>query len=337
MGAAAIAATAGGLLGLATAGEAPSTAALVPGFTATKAPVSPSGTRAVIDLPVSQHMHNTGGSDRAGLCVGTSVTHSARWQNVRELDGFRRWLEARPGGSFPEKLARDLKAFCAQKGVPVPRYVMGTGVDTRLMELAFRTRRCPAITHTAAHMVSGMHLDGQEGAILDNNNPGKWEWATRTRYTDVYSAAPRGRYGWVVVLLAPPPPPGADTVVPPAPTPAPAPAPVSPFTDPFVRPCPGPYCPQPRPCPGPYCPQPRDLAAPVWVPITYADGGRAHKLYDGGTFLGLLDSRGWHLATGPDSWLAEATGEPPVPPPADTGGVELGRIDLSRMPRSASS
>ncbi|HEX4613996.1 MAG TPA: hypothetical protein VH092_37790 [Urbifossiella sp.] len=309
------------LVGLAAIAAEPRTDALVPGFSPTPTPVSPHGTRAVIDLPVSQHLRNVGGSDGAGLCVGTSLTHSARFQGVRELDGFRPWLQGRPGGSYPEKLAADLKEYCGLKGVPVPRYVMGTGVDTRLMELAYQTRRCPAITHTAAHMVSGMHLDSTEGAILDNNYPGRWEWASTSRYVDVYSQAPRGRYGWVVVLLAPPPPPGTDAL---APQPAPAPVPpVNPLVDPFAR---------PRPCPGPYCPRADEH---VWDLVRYADGSIGQKLYLGGRLLGLLDERGWHPAVGRDSWTIEPAGEPPFPPPAPAagdvgGGVELGRLDLSR-------
>jgi hypothetical protein len=68
-------------------------------FQPTKTPLSPDGHRAVIDLPSSLHMKNVGGSDGAGLCVYTSVTHAARWQNLPQMDGFRKWAERRPGGS----------------------------------------------------------------------------------------------------------------------------------------------------------------------------------------------------------------------------------------------
>src|SRR6266545_2416336 len=77
-------------------------------FAPTKEPISPAGVRASIDLPASQHMRNTGGMGRGGpgtglgLCVFTSITHSARWANIVDLEGFRKWMESKPGGGYPE-------------------------------------------------------------------------------------------------------------------------------------------------------------------------------------------------------------------------------------------
>jgi hypothetical protein len=194
-----------------------------------------------------------------------------------------------------------------------------------------------AMSNTPSHMVNGAHLDGVEGAIVDNNHPGYWEWAPRRLYLDTWKA---GNYGWAVAFLAPPPPPGED-VVPLKPRPAPSPRP-----DPLVIPKPKPSpCPGPGPCPVPRPKTPdRPAGEPYWVRVDFANGPTVWKLFDAdGRFLGAYDAAGWHPAAGRDSWLARPQGEPPVPPPpearpagelgpdpADVAGVVADKIDATR-------
>lgn len=182
-------------------------------FTPTKDAVSPLGTRAVCDLPPGQHIRNVGGSDGAGLCVFTSVEHSARWQNVRELYGFQDYMKKRPGGGWPQKLDQMIAAFCKSKGVSVPAYIQHTGGDSEFLELALRTGRMPAITYDGrddfyrgriAHMVNSAHLSGKEGSIIDNNRPGVFLWMTPPELLSRWRGSDGG---WAVVLLASPPPP----------------------------------------------------------------------------------------------------------------------------------
>jgi hypothetical protein len=183
------------------------------GFDPSREPVSPSGVKAVCDLPAGQHIKNVGGSDGAGLCVFTSVEHSARWQNVRDLDGFQRWMTRRPGGGWPQKLDQMLAAYAREKGVSLPPYIQHTGGDESFLLAALKTDRMPCITYAGrddfyrgriAHMVNLAHLDGERAAIIDNNRPGVWLWMTRAellqRWRDMDG-------GWAVVLLAAPPPP----------------------------------------------------------------------------------------------------------------------------------
>lgn len=182
-------------------------------FQPTTSPTSPAGTRSVVDLPTSKHLRNTGGSDGLGLCVFTSIWHSAQWQNVTVLDGYRRWMERRPGGGYPSKVDQTLAAYCREIGVPVPAYAQHTGGDDTFLDLAIRTDRCPAVTYdgrddfyrgAVAHMVNLVHLDSAKAAILDNNRPGVWLWMTRADFLSRW----RGNSGgWAVVLLDPPPPP----------------------------------------------------------------------------------------------------------------------------------
>ncbi|MBN9521102.1 hypothetical protein J0H58_21715 [bacterium] len=138
------------------------------------------------------------------------------------LDGYRAWMQRRPGGGYPSKVDQTLAAYCAEIGQPVPPYAQHTGGEASFLELALRTDRCPAITYcgaddfygrNVAHMVNLMYLDGSNAAILDNNRPGVWLWMSRADFL----ARWRGMNGgWAVVLLDPPPPPysSAPTALP---------------------------------------------------------------------------------------------------------------------------
>jgi hypothetical protein len=183
-------------------------------------PTAPDGTRATIDLPTSQHMRNVGSSlDGLGLCVFTSIQHSAYWQNVRVLDGFREWVRrTQRGGGWPGKVDKLFAQFCKEKGVAVPPYIQHTGGDAEFLELALKTGRMPAVTYDGrddfyrfqiAHMVSLAHLDAKRAAIIDNNRPGAWVWMTRAEFLSRW----RGNSGgWGFVLLDPPPPPHPEGV-----------------------------------------------------------------------------------------------------------------------------
>lgn len=193
------------------------------GFSPSKEPVAPDGTKAVCDLPASQHMRNTGGSDGprgpgsgSGLCVFTSVEHSAKWQNVGGLYGFQTWMTRRPGGGYPQKLDAMLKAYCREKGIPIPPYIQHTGGDAEFLELALKTDRLPCVTYAGrddfyggriAHMVNLAHLDQTRAAIIDNNRPGVWLWMTRAEFLHRWRDM---QGGWAVVLLADPPPPHVE-------------------------------------------------------------------------------------------------------------------------------
>lgn len=201
------------------------------------------GTKALIDLPASQHIQNVGGSDGEGLCVYSAVTMGARWQNVTSFYNFRKFAEGRPGGSYPQKLDADIKTYAARNGIKVPDYIQHTGGDETFLDVLFQTRRMPCMTYagaegaggyyptTIAHMVSGAHLDETRGAIIDNNRPGQWITASRSFIVNRWKGLDdSGRAllipvregvrivhrpvggGWVFAWLAPPPPPKAPVV-----------------------------------------------------------------------------------------------------------------------------
>ena len=188
-------------------------------FSPTAGPVAPDGTKAVVDLPISQHMRNTGGMGRrgpgtgAGLCVFTSIEMAGRWQFIRQLDGLQKYMTTKQGGGYPQKVDAVLAAFCREKSLPIPQYIQHTGGDVRFLELALHTDRIVCVTYAGSddfyngpisHMVCLAHLDASKAAIIDNNRPGYWVWMTRsqflTRWRDMDG-------GWAVVFLNPPPPP----------------------------------------------------------------------------------------------------------------------------------
>lgn len=169
------------------------------------------------DLPASQHMKNVGGSDGAGLCVFTSIAHSARWQNVRVLEDFRDWMRRYPGGGYPEKVKAKITQICRERGVPEPEYIQVQGEDLEILKIACKSGRMPSVTYCfsptgrygggkIAHMVSLVHADENWFCILDNNYPGvdKYEWLTPAEFRRTYTC---GSGGWAVILLSPGPPP----------------------------------------------------------------------------------------------------------------------------------
>lgn len=180
-------------------------------------PVSADGVEVQIDLPGDQHLRNVGGSDGAGLCVFTSIDHSARWQNVQPLIGFRDWMRKHPGGGYPTKVDQMISRICQEKNTPKPEYIQIEGSDTSLLVKACQAGLMPAITYGISptgryggqripHMVSLMHADGNNFVILDNNYPGveRYEWMNATEFKRSYTIVGGG---WAVILLPPGPPP----------------------------------------------------------------------------------------------------------------------------------
>jgi hypothetical protein len=190
-------------------------------------PILPDGKPIMLVLPASEHMSNVGGSDGAGLCVYTSVTLSAKWHNITGAYNLRKFAEGRPGGSYPEKLAADIKTYSTRYHVTLPNYVQHTGGDDAFLDLCMLTRRYPGITYSGkddfyrgpiAHMVNLVSLDKAYGSIQDNNRAGKWTSDTREKVlnrwkgrNDDGSPMRSGRFevggGWAFVWLAPPAPP----------------------------------------------------------------------------------------------------------------------------------
>lgn len=176
-------------------------------------PVGPDGkTEVATDLPVDQRMRNVGGRDGAGLCVFTSIMHSARWQNEQRLWNFQADMRKEPGGGYPSKVDTMIARY--GKGTP---YLQYEGRDPAVLKAALATGRMPGVTYNGhdphyrgsiAHMTNLVVWDDAADlcAILDNNFVGEKElvWMSRAEFMQRWTG---GGSGWAVILLAPPPPP----------------------------------------------------------------------------------------------------------------------------------
>lgn len=169
------------------------------------------------DLPGELQLKNIGSRvDGAGMCVMSSIEMAALWQGMDEYKGLRDWCAREPGGGYPEKVDKQLAAFCRAKGLPPPRYLQYEGPDVEpVLEAALRGGRMACVTYgwgerygqPIAHMVCCAKYTGQFGVVLDNNYPGEaqYEWMPRAELARRVKL-PR-QSGWVFVWLAPPPPP----------------------------------------------------------------------------------------------------------------------------------
>jgi len=174
----------------------------------------PKGEEPICDLPLSLRMKNTGGmgpggpGTGSGLCVFTSINHSAFFQQCEALFNFQKQMTREPGGGYPEKVDAMIAKYA-----PGTQYVQHTGGDEDFLKLALKTGRMPGVTYAGrdnryggpiAHMVNLIYLDENSACILDNNFPTKPLWMTRKEFLDRWRD--RGG-GWAVVLLNSPPPP----------------------------------------------------------------------------------------------------------------------------------
>lgn len=174
--------------------------------------VSPStGQPVQCDLPQSLRIRNVGGRDGSGLCVFTSINHSALWANEALLKDFQSKMRQELGGGWPSKVDIMLKKYA-----PRARYIQHTGGDMEFLRQALKSGRMPSVTYDGrdpfyrgqkvAHMVNLVYLSDTEAAILDNNNPTKLMWMSAAEFESRWKGA-NGKDGWAIVLLNPCPPP----------------------------------------------------------------------------------------------------------------------------------
>ncbi len=171
------------------------------------------GSEVACDLPVSQRLKNIGGSDGSGLCVFTSITHSARYQNVDELKDFQKYMSKFPGGGYPKKVDKMIASKAKADGSPAPDYVQYEGKDLNVLKAALASGRMPAVTYDGRdphyrshiqHMVNLVYLDDKQACVLDNNFIGADQlvWMTPDEFLSRWIGG-KGRQGWAVILTGP--------------------------------------------------------------------------------------------------------------------------------------
>ena len=150
------------------------------------------GETASAPIPAEQHIRNEGGSDRAGLCVISSLIINGTYQEVPGLELGKRselWrvAKSRPGGYDPEKLKRLLDEV-----MPGEMYANYYGSDPTVLDALSRQGFPIGVTmgtgqlygyRTIAHMVSLIHYRiGGMACVVDNNDPGKYHWMPATEF-----------------------------------------------------------------------------------------------------------------------------------------------------------
>ena len=122
-------------------------------------------------------------------------------------------MERRPGGGWPEKVDRMLKAYADEARTYLPAYYHVYGlksVDTirkalergHMVCVTWGTDYSHYSGQTIAHMVNAVYLDDQWGAIVDNNFPNEVLWVRRPTFENYMAwTGRRGNDGlWAIVF-----------------------------------------------------------------------------------------------------------------------------------------
>ena len=151
------------------------------------------GHAASAPIPPGMHIRNEGGSDGSGLCVYASMVMDGAFQKIADLDLLKgsalwRYAKSRPGGSYPEKLVKDVDSVYGERATVVSYY----GKDATVLDDWSRRGYPIGATmgtgrnyqyKSIAHMISLLHYrtDGW-ACVLDNNFPGVYSWMPASEF-----------------------------------------------------------------------------------------------------------------------------------------------------------
>lgn len=166
------------------------------------------GVKANAPIPPNLHFKNTGGSDGAGLCVDTSVTIAGAYLGLEDfwkLGQSSLMVDARknPGGSWPEKLERELKEHYPNASW----YSWESPTTEQVADFSSQGLPVCTTTNTGAlygydyiyHYIVNIHCDDDIAMIVDSNDPGKYHAMPRAEYD---RRAPNPKKMWGFVFLA---------------------------------------------------------------------------------------------------------------------------------------
>ena len=186
----------------------------------TNEPRLPDGTEVDCDLPAVRHMKNVGGSDGAGLCVGTANQNMFDWHHVVGYcdlkNGYQSYLRKFPGGSWKDKASQQIAEYAkTHPGVIAPEILHDTSGDIELQVHALKNGYIPSvrILRSPAGRYSGQSIDHmvilvgarcgptKAWCMIDNNFPGTWEWFSEADWKRTY-----GKWSMYVLDHPAPPP-----------------------------------------------------------------------------------------------------------------------------------
>ena len=166
------------------------------------------GVQADVPIPPEDHFKNEGSAvDDLGLCVGTSLMIAGKYQGVPGMElgkdsAWWKYIKSRPGGSYPEKLAEDVRRM-----FPDEKWISWEGDVTDLIT-AYTSRGIPvsATMNTGElyswqgihHYIVVGHLRDGLAMVVDNNDPRKYHWMAEADYQRRFID---GRQGWLFIWL----------------------------------------------------------------------------------------------------------------------------------------
>ena len=178
------------------------------------------GLDVMTELPPSLQAHNIS-SRGQGCCVFRSTDHAGRYADIPQVIGFPEWIQSKgePGGGTPHNWESRLKAISAERGLPVPEYMLIVdGKDPSILAQALQTGHMVCITYShspsgrynnqhIAHMVNLVYADGTNFAVLDNNYCGTENCIEWMNLQEFQSSCMSGGTYWAHFFLKPGPPP----------------------------------------------------------------------------------------------------------------------------------
>jgi hypothetical protein len=149
-----------------------------------------------IDLPHSIRQENWVGDQGEGSCVHATTVMLFRYQRQYELADY--WKKSYQNGeTWPGLIAKMERLKVKWAGTYNQK-------DVKFLEWAMRTRRgCMVTTQNAAHMILLVHLDKDRAGIIDNNDPGRVIWKSRSQFLAEWYAS----NSWALTPVYTPPPP----------------------------------------------------------------------------------------------------------------------------------
>lgn len=149
-----------------------------------------------IVLPPNIRQENWVGDRGEGSCVHATTVMLFRYQRQYELADY--WRRSYQNGETWYGLVAKMEQAKVRWAGTYNKQ------DVKFLEWAMRTRRgCMVTTQEAAHMILLVHLDSKVAGVIDNNDPSRVIWKSRSQFLAEWYAS----NSWALTPVYTPPPP----------------------------------------------------------------------------------------------------------------------------------